>query len=588
MELVPVVLKAPGFEFMTIPVMTGRVSIALLLETMSRQIQPFFEPDYGLPFMRDQIKADRGLRVAGRLVKEILERAPKDSNFLLKGFKMKGLVENAVVVRFLFETSMEFFSTEFAEVRRELDDDEKAAYRICEENRRVLGITESVLKTSLLDRTRRGFFVPRNLVTYLCEHVRQLYDMNIRVQCIDGHAVTILQVAGLNNAMILLQVLRTLAAVKKCEMTIRGFELTVDSFCDIRQVASYYCSDTVSVEEIMTALIADVAGALKVSPITCGQPKSSTATLQEMLSSDTPMRVEDVEWAMPIDFISKMTAIATDADLRDDAARAKRIKGSIGGYSQEWRKKGLRQPLVAYVVSLSTRTGGDLPALLRTVDALREQYGILPSLLPKTSCRIADPLQEEGLTSGRDLWPIATTAQPLRQIRAKMCEMRLRQHAGRDITLCDHESVLVIVTAKTAADVATTPPSSALHYMPRATIVLLMNGKGRILYYGASKDDDVPELDRILPAHHIGDTILQRGVTYFDLRRRVLQFIATASVIVGWNLTADLISLGILLPRLSTCELATHPIVRHTAREQAKQAAHLAGVGAASFDSILV
>ena len=69
MDLVPVVMKTPGFECMTIPVMTGRVSIALLLETMSKQIHPFFEADYGLPFMRDQIKTDRALRVAGQLAK---------------------------------------------------------------------------------------------------------------------------------------------------------------------------------------------------------------------------------------------------------------------------------------------------------------------------------------------------------------------------------------------------------------------------------------------------------------------------------------------------------------------------------------
>ncbi len=340
MDLVPVVMKIPGFEYMTIPIVTGRVSLLMLLETMSRQIEPFFEADYGLAFMKDQIKSDKELRVAGQLAKMILERAQKDPDFLSRGFKMRGLVENAVVVRFLFETPMEFFSSEFSDVRRELDEDEKAAYRICEENRRVLGIVESVLKTSLLDRTRRGFFLPRNLVTYLCENVRQLYGVHTRVQCADGHATTILQVAGLNNALILLQVLRTLAAVKKCEMKIQGFELTADSLCDVRQVASYYCSKTVSVEEIMTAIIADVAGIFKASPISYGAQKDRSLTLQEMLSSDTPLRAENIEWAMPTDFIAKMMAIAADPSLGDDAGRAKRIKGSIVGTLKNGVKRG--------------------------------------------------------------------------------------------------------------------------------------------------------------------------------------------------------------------------------------------------------
>ena len=234
-------------------------------------------------------------------------------------------------------------------------------------------------------------------------------------------------------------------------------------------------------------------------------------------------------------------------------------------------------------MGLSTFTGGKLAELLRTVDSLREQYGAPPSLLPKASCRVSDPLEEGGLAPVREKWPVAKTAQPFRQIRARVGEMRLRQQAGQDATSCSHDTVLVIVTAKTASDVAATPPSTSLQYMPYATVVLLMNGFGRILYYGASKDEAVPEFNRVLPAHRIDDAILDRGVTYFDLRRRVLQFIAAASVVVGWNLTADLTSLGIHLPRLSVCELATHPAVRHAASEQLKRAACFEGVDAANF-----
>ena len=123
-------------------------------------------------------------------------------------------------------------------------------------------------------------------------------------------------------------------------MKIQGFELTTDSLCDVRQVASYYCSKTVSVEEIMTAIIADVAGIFKASPISCGAQKDRSLTLQEMLSSDTPLRAENIEWAMPTDFIAKMMAIADDPSLGDDAGRAKRIKGSIVGTLKNGVKRG--------------------------------------------------------------------------------------------------------------------------------------------------------------------------------------------------------------------------------------------------------